>query len=204
MFNKLEGSAKRSLNYFNRGMIHFLADETFLSVRTELILSMVLVAQIIAVSMISGNLIQEASQLTTLQQTKAAADKRVGQIQDNLEQIKKMPQAAEDLLERLPTNKDNYNLLEKLNSAAGTNQVSLLSVNFLPTKNSSMAGLAEQPVEIRLQGNFENVFLFLDELEKNKRPILTDSLEISTNDKILTTGVVETNVVLRTFLVSSN
>lgn len=201
MFNKLKGSIKKIINYTGRATADLLVDEIFLSVRTELILSAVLLIQIILVITFFKNLVFEISSFTTLRQARVLAEKRLSQIQNSLLQVKKMPQAAENLLESLPGSKGNYNLLEALNASAGTNQVSLLSVNFLPTKNSGLPGLTEQPVEIRLQGNYENIFSFIVDMEKNKRPVLTESIEYSTNNKVSTVGVVEAAVVIKTFLV---
>lgn len=201
MFNKLKASIKRILNYAVRAVADLLVDETFLSVRTELILSAVLLIQIVLAIIFFKKLAFEISSFTAIREDRISAEKRLGQIQDNLLQVKKMPQAAENLLESLPGSKENYNLLETLNASAGNNQVSLLSVNFLPTKNSGLAGLTEQPIEIRLQGNYENIFSFIGDMEKNKRPVLTDSIEYSTNKKISTVGAVEAAVVIKTFLV---
>lgn len=204
MFNKLKEIIQKNLNYLGREIGELSANETFLSVKTELVLSVILLIQIILVYLIWGDLAGKVSNFSTLRENKISAEKRLGQIESNLLQIKNSPQAAKSLLETLPGSKDNYSLLEKLNSAAGANQVSLLSVNFLPTKNSSLDGLSEQPVEIRVGGNYENIFSFTSDLEKSKRPILTESIEYTTNNKTLTSGIVEVNIVIKTFLVGTN
>jgi|GEM_PF-6888224 Tfp pilus assembly protein PilO len=204
MFNNLIWAIRRGLIRAKQSIDNFLADETFLSIKTELILSATLIVQLTFALTLLGGVAREASALASLNGSRESTEKKLGQVQGNSLQIKKMPQAAENLLERLPGSRDNYSLLEGLNAAAGTSQVSLISVNFLPIKGSNLAGLAEQPVEVRLQGNYEGVLSFISGLEKIQRPVLTESVEYITNDKILTSGVVEAALVLKTFLLDTS
>lgn len=204
----MSNNLKKSLNKVTypvwRFVGPFFSDPIYSPIRIQIALFILVIFQLLALLEFSGMTRGKIKNFIATREIRTGLEKKVTKLASDSKQIKEKPQATEGLLESLPTIKDNYNLLEKLNSAAGTNQVSLLSVSFLPTKKSIIGGLIEQPIQISLRGEFENVFLFLDDLEKNKRPILVETLEMSTNEKVLSAKIVRTEILIKTFLVDSN
>lgn len=204
MLNQLKETITKTFNYLNRTFGPRLSDKSPLSVRGDWGLAALLFLEAVSVIWLLVNLAGLTSALLTEMQSRKISEKKTSQVQANTQQIKSSPDAAQDLMESLPSGKSNYELLETLNSAAGANQVSLLSINFLPIKSSGLGGLSQQPVGISLQGNFENIFVFLEELEKNQKPVAAESLEITNNNKAAASGMVSANVVLKTYIAEVN
>lgn len=137
--------------------------------------------------------------LFSVHQKRVSLEKTIEQTVKDGVQIKRSPQAVEKILGSLPTANENYNLLEKLNLSAANNRVGLLEVSFLQSRDSSISGLLEQPVEIKIQGTFKDVFGFLDELENDQRPTFTENLNLETKENNLSSGYVRVKAVLRTY-----
>lgn len=199
MPSKLKGALNKTLNYLSRTLGPRVRG-SWLAAKGELGLSAFLLTEIFLAVWLLTNLGGLTSTLLATLNSREISEKKISQIQLNTKQVRNSPEAAQSLLESLPGRRDNYSLLEALNASAGANQVSLLSINFLPIKSSGLAGLSEQPVEIALAGNFENVFAFITELEKSERPVSAESLEITGNNKVLGSGMVGVNVVLKSYL----
>jgi len=204
MFNNLKNSVRQTIYYFWRLLAPYFQDSVYAPVRILVVLLILTIFQILVILKLGGMVQSKIGSFVSAMEARTTLEKQVTHLVSDSKQVKEKPQAAENLLESLPTIKDNYNLLEKLNAAAGNSQVSLLSVSFLPTKNSSIKGLAEQPVEITLQGKFENIFLLLDELEQNRRPISIESVQMIANEKLLSAGTVKADVLIKSYLTNTN
>lgn len=190
--------------YLRRLIGPLVTDGNYQQIRKTLLWVFLLIVQLIFNIKFLVVLLDKIPNLARDHQRRLALQKEVAQTKRNIARIKASPQAVETIIQSLPGAQGNYNLLEKLNSLAAGHQLSLLSINFLPIEKSNIPGLLEQPIEVRIEGPFVSIFDFLDQLRNDSRPTLTENLTVETKENNLSSGYIQAEAQLKTYLIETN
>lgn len=203
MLNKLNSFPKLSYVFWRR-LSPFITDVNYQEIRKTFLWLILLITQVVLDVIILSILYNKIPVFFQNHQKRLALEQKVIQTKNNVAKLKLSAKNVETIIQSLPGSKDNYNLLERVNSFAAERQLSLLNVNFLPIEKSKIPGLLEQAVEVRLEGSFVNIFNFLDQLKNEPRPTLSENLTVSTRENNLSNGSVQAEVLLRTYLTEAN
>lgn len=121
-------------------------------------------------------------------------------LKNEAQTIEKQPQAVENLLQSLPESRDRYAVLSQIQDLAAEKQLVLGGFAYDPPlavdANQNLWG---QNLKLNLRGRFEDFLDFLKELNQLKQPIVEQSLDLETSSRLLTTGVVNAQINLKTF-----
>ncbi len=198
MLNQINGQVKKRFNSVLRQLWPFIEDPLYASGRQKIGGLAALAFELMVILWLGQFFVNKSRQLFKLNSQEERLNQKVAQAEKDGQLIKSRPQAVESLIQSLPPEKESHRLLQKLNQLSGSHRLSLTSLSFLEPKNLG-GELREQFLKVTLSGVFKDIIAFVEEVEKNSRPVITESVEFTIPEKPKSVGVVITQIVFKTY-----
>ncbi|MCL5003842.1 MAG: type 4a pilus biogenesis protein PilO [Patescibacteria group bacterium] len=176
----------------------FLEDTSYRKLRGMVIRDTLLATEAVLIILIGQNFWMGLNRLLSLRQENNTIQARINLIQSNFQTLQKSPSDVNDILDSLPDISQNHNLLDKFETLASQNGVSLLSISYADTSNVG-GSLIIQPVKINLSGTFERTLNFIRSAESGNQPMTAEHLQFSSPSVSSNRINVQTEVNLQIF-----